>query len=96
MLTYHNKVARSKKFAKYLIIVNDILYPNKKIVVDSLDGNVSMNKMNKTINEFTKSTKSILCSARILNEGVNIPIVDSVLLMIDLVQLILFNVLVDH
>jgi superfamily II DNA or RNA helicase len=77
MITYHNKVSRTKKFAKYLTLINQLLYPKEDIFVDSLDGALSMGKRKKIIDEYVKSSKGILCSARVLNEGVNIPIVDS-------------------
>ena len=48
------------------------------IFVTSIDGSDSMNARRNTIREFNKVSKGIICSARVLNEGVNIPIVDSV------------------
>ena len=78
LLTYHNTVARSKKFCEFLIKINDLLYKDKKISVDSFDGTTSMSKRGKAVKDFVKSTSGVLCTARVLNEGVNIPIIDSV------------------
>lgn len=77
LITYHGTVARSKKFAKSLNKINKIIYDNN-LLVASIDGSDSMNTRKNTIREFNKANKSIICSARVLNEGVNIPIVDSV------------------
>src|SRR5690606_17984596 len=35
-------------------------------------------KRRKIIDEFTDSKKAVICSSRVLNEGVNIPIIDAV------------------
>jgi superfamily II DNA or RNA helicase len=93
MITYHNKVKNAKKFAEFLEKINNILYDDE-IFVDYLDGSTSMNKRRKIIKDFEKSKMGIICSARVLNEGVNIPIVDSVCFVdprfstIDIVQCI--------
>lgn len=94
LITYHNTVNRAKKFRDFLIIINDILYKNKKIYIDSLDGSTSMTKRKKIIKEYIQSEKGILSSSRVLNEGVNIPIIDSICFVdtrystIDIVQCI--------
>jgi superfamily II DNA or RNA helicase len=50
------------------------------IEVDWLDGSFPIKKRNKILDQFKKSVKqSIVCSARVLNEGVNIQCVDSVM-----------------
>ena len=94
MLTYHSNVKRVKKFVEYLEKVNKLLYKDKNVFIDSLDGKTSMSNRKKILNEFIESDKGILCSARVLNEGVNIPIVDSICFVdnrfstIDIVQCI--------
>ena len=66
----------------------------KKIYVNTFDGSTSMSKRKKIIKEYVNSERGILCSARVLNEGVNIPIIDSVCFLddrkstIDIVQCI--------
>lgn len=77
LITYHNTLSRSRKFCEFLNIINKLIYKDD-IFVDTFDGTTCMNKRNKIIRDFVNSPKSILCSARVLNEGVNIPIVDSV------------------
>ncbi len=77
LVTYHNTIKKSKKFADLLKQINNIIY-QKELCVASLDGSISMGKRNKIIKEFTNNNKSIMCSARVLNEGVNIPIIDSI------------------
>lgn len=79
LVTYHNKVSRAKEFAKYLNIVNKLVYgEDDDMFVTSIDGSDSMRVRKNTIREFTKAKKSIVCSSRVLNEGINIPIIDSV------------------
>ncbi len=93
MVTYHNAIKRSKKFAELLTKINQELY-KEDIFIESLDGSFSMAKRNRIIKEFANNKKGILCSARVLNEGVNIPIIDSVCFVdnrsstIDIVQCI--------
>lgn len=77
LITYHGTVSRSKKFSKLLNKINKIIYDND-LLVASIDGSDSMNTRKNTIREFNRADKSIICSSRVLNEGVNIPIVDSV------------------
>jgi len=78
MITYHNTVKRAKKFCKFLKIINDMMYKDNDIYFDSFDGSTLMSNRKKIIKEFKKQKKSILCTAKVLNEGVNIPIIDSV------------------
>jgi superfamily II DNA or RNA helicase len=93
MITYHNKVESARKFSEFLQVVHDALYDDK-LFVEHLSGATSMGERNRIIKEFIKSPVSVLCSARVLNEGVNIPIVDSVCFVdarfstIDIVQCI--------
>jgi len=77
LITYHGTVLRSRKFAKLLVKINKILY-NDDIFIESVDGSDSMNSRNKIIRDFNGANRGIICSARVFNEGVNIPIVDSV------------------
>jgi predicted helicase len=88
MITYHNTVSRAIKFKDFLIQINKLLYPsisgsknrnkNKDVYIDSMDGTSSMTRRKRIIGDYTRSELGILCSARVLNEGVNIPVVDSV------------------
>ena len=76
MITYHNTVKRSKDFSKLLIELNKQIY-KKDIYIDCIDGGTTMRNRRNTIREFEKNKLSIICSARVLNEGINIPIIDS-------------------
>lgn len=93
LLTYHNTLKRAQIFTDKLIEINKKIC-NGVISINYLDGSVSMAKRNKIINEFKASEKAIICSAKVLNEGVNIPIIDSICFMdirnstIDIVQCI--------
>ncbi|AYV83260.1 MAG: DEXDc helicase [Hyperionvirus sp.] len=94
LITYHNKVKRAEKFKDFLIKVNDLLYKDQKLYANSLDGKTSMKNRKKIVRDFVNSKKAILTSARVLNEGINIPIIDSVCFVdsrvstIDIVQCI--------
>jgi predicted helicase len=77
LLTYHNTINRAKKFAEFLEKINKIVYEDDSICVNHFDGSTGMSKRNKIIKDFTRNKKAILCTARVLNEGVNIPVIDS-------------------
>jgi len=77
LLTYHNTIARAIKFAEFLIQINELLY-GSEIYVASIDGKDSMRTRKNIIEEYKRSKVGIICSAKVLNEGVNIPVVDSV------------------
>ena len=77
LITYHNTVSKAKKFAEFLEKINGLMYDNE-ISVTSIDGSDSMKARKNIIREFSDASKAIICSARVLNEGVNIPICDSV------------------
>ena len=72
LLTYHASIQNSKDFSKLL---ED---QTEEINIEHVDGAMSSKKKGQLINEFKKEKKSILTSARVLNEGVNIVEVDSV------------------
>lgn len=78
IITYHNTVKRAVKFKDYLVKINNLLYEKDPIYADSLDGSVSMSKRKAIVKDYINGVKGILSSARVLNEGINIPIVDSV------------------
>ena len=93
LITYHNAVSRAKKFAEFLEKINQLVY-GTEILVNSIDGSDSMRARKNTIREFSEASRGIMCSARVLNEGVNIPVTDSVCFVdarestIDLIQCI--------
>jgi|688.fasta_scaffold23806_5 superfamily II DNA or RNA helicase len=73
LLTYHSNIKNSKEFTELLIKICGDDYD-----INHIDGSMSAKKKQKLINDFTANKKSILCSAKVLNEGINIPIIDSV------------------
>lgn len=93
LITYHNTIKHAQIFSDILDKINDLLYDDE-IFVGHLSGDTSMKRRNKMIKDFVSSDRAVLCSARVLNEGVNIPIVDSVCFVdarfstIDIVQCI--------
>ena len=74
ILTYHSTVNKAKDF---VTLLND-LKGSQDIDIYTLNGKDKMIKRQKVIRAFEKSALSIICSARVLQEGVNIPIVDGV------------------
>lgn len=76
LVTYHNSVIGSKTFRDLLGRLNESYKLDIKLF--NVDGNHSMKRRNRIFKEFTESKLAILVSARVLNEGVNIPIIDSV------------------
>lgn len=93
LLTYHNTIKRANDFHNLLIKLNTDLY-KENINIFNLDGMMKMSKRHKITKDFKCSDKSIICSAKVLNEGVNIPVIDSVCFIdmrnstIDLIQCI--------
>lgn len=78
LITYHGTVARAKLFAKLLGTINKLIYNDDDINISSIEGSDSMNTRKNIIRDFNEADKAIICSSRVLNEGVNIPIIDSV------------------
>jgi superfamily II DNA or RNA helicase len=77
LVTFHNTVVNARDFAKFFNLINQYI-GNTNIYVNCLDGKHSMSKRKKIIKEFSKADRAIICSARVLNEGINIPVIDAV------------------
>lgn len=77
LVTYHKDIENAKRFRKYLLKLNDQIY-GTDIYIASLSGQEKMNVRKKKIDTFCKSQKAILCNVKILNEGVDIPCIDSI------------------
>ena len=92
ILTYHNTINNSKIFSNILKEVFSKY--NIDGSVFTLSGNNSMCQRKEIINEFKNNKISVICSARVLNEGVDIPCVNVVVFVeprkstIDIVQCI--------
>ena len=72
LLTYHSNLQNSKDFCKLLNDICNIDY------IEHIDGSMSSKNKGKIVKEFSENDTAILTSSKVLNEGVNIPIVDSV------------------
>jgi predicted helicase len=87
LLTYHSKCSNAKNFMTLVEKISGI--PSYY-----MDGKTSCAKRNKIVREFSKAECSVICSARVLNEGIDIPIVDSIMFIdgrqsqIDIIQCI--------
>ncbi|ARF11158.1 superfamily II helicase [Klosneuvirus KNV1] len=76
MITYHNTVKNSERMEDLLKKL--LPYTNKKITILQIDGDTKIKDRVKRIKEFQSAEYAILTTARVLNEGINIPIIDSV------------------
>jgi superfamily II DNA or RNA helicase/effector-binding domain-containing protein len=92
LITYHNTVRKTKLFKELLESL--ISYFKYDIKVLQIDGSYSVSKRSAIIREFINYKNVIMVSAKVLNEGINIPIIDSVCFVdnrtstIDLIQCI--------
>jgi len=92
LVTYHNSINKSEKFQKVLESLK--VYYGDDIEIYNIHGSMRMKQRINIIKSFINSEKAILTSARVLNEGINIPIIDSVcfidprMSVIDIVQCI--------
>jgi superfamily II DNA or RNA helicase/uncharacterized protein YozE (UPF0346 family) len=78
ILTYHKDIKHTLIFQKLLIEVFKLLFEDTTISVLQMDGSHTMRKRMMIINKFVSSEISVLCSSQVLNEGVNIPCIDSI------------------
>lgn len=77
ILTYHNKVKNASRYTKVLKYVFDKYGIDAKVFV--MSGSTKMCDRDMIFNEFNSYNGiSIICSAKVLNEGVDIPCVDTV------------------
>jgi hypothetical protein len=76
ILTYHNTVFNALNFKKtlnYIFKKHDL---TANIYV--MSGNTRLNMRTEIFHEFKNSDIGIICSAKVLNEGINLPYVDTV------------------
>lgn len=77
ILTYHSTVNKAIQFKKTLNYIFEKFDINANVYV--MSGKTSMNLRKEIIKEFENEDGiSIICSSKVLNEGVDIPIVDTV------------------
>lgn len=93
ILTYHRTINESLKFCKILKILIDKL--KLEINITHLDGTFSMTKKKNIIREFEESKMVyVICSAKVLSEGIDIKCVDTVVFVspkksiVDIIQCI--------
>lgn len=76
LITYHNSIKKTKLFKNLLeSLINYFKYDIKVL---QIDGSYSMSERCNIISDFINTKNVILVSAKVLNEGINIPIIDSV------------------
>lgn len=73
IITKHSRIEYCDYFVK---ILKDLI--NDDVYIDTMDGTTSMKNRSIIITKFVQTKISILCNAKCLNEGVDIPIVDCV------------------
>lgn len=94
MITYHNKIKDAKSFQKILNQVKNLMDEKININILTLDGKEKMYIRKHKTKIFEENERAIICSAKVLNEGIDIPITDSVCFVdrrkstIDIVQCI--------
>ncbi|ARF12629.1 superfamily II helicase, partial [Klosneuvirus KNV1] len=80
IITKHNLIDNAKIFSKILTeVLNDI-----DVEIFTLDGNASMQTRKNIINKFKRSSLSIICQAKVLSEGVDIPEIDTAVIIDDI------------
>ncbi len=82
VVTYHSSIKKAREFASILESIRKPVL-NKKINISSVDGTDSVKKRMKYFKEFKEATRSILCTSKILQEGVNIPVIDCIMFISD-------------
>lgn len=93
IITKHTRVEYAKQFSK--ILKNIFAKDDTDIDVFMLDGLTKMEQRKKAINKFRKSDLAIICQAKVLSEGVDIPECDTVIMIddvestIDIIQFML-------
>ncbi len=76
ILTYHNTINNAIEFKKTLAYVFIKFNINAKLF--SMCGNTSITKRKEIFNEYETSNLAIICSSRVLNEGVDLPCTDTI------------------
>lgn len=80
ILTYHNTVENANNFKKLL----EYIFGKYKLKANifNMSGNTKLSKRSQILNEFCNNIEtSIICSAKVLNEGVDLPCVDTIMLI---------------
>jgi superfamily II DNA or RNA helicase len=75
ILTYHNDLANVSIFKQILCFVFDKF--KIKANTFAMSGNMSITNREKIFKEFKESKISVICSAKVLNEGIDLPIANT-------------------
>ncbi len=76
IVTYHKSIKMSKKFK---VILERLATQFKMDVkVFQLDGNSTMKSRTKLLKEFKEADTAIISNVKVLNEGINVPIIDAI------------------
>lgn len=92
VLTYHNTIKEAQSFSRLLNLFSKNYIELKQCCISYLDGSITVNKRRVILNKFKEHDKSVICSAKVLTEGINIPCVDTVVFVaskssyIDIIQ----------
>lgn len=78
LLSYHTNVENANEFKKILNYVFNMKEFNIDASVFFMSGKTSMNTRQQIFDEFNKCKIAIICSSKVLNEGIDLPCVDSV------------------
>lgn len=78
LLTYHNSVNDANEFKKILNYVFNLDEFKINASVFCMSGKTKMNIRKEIFDEFTNCKYGIICSSKVLNEGIDLPCVDSV------------------
>lgn len=76
ILTYHSTVAGATDYKKTLVYIFNIFGISASIFV--MSGRDSLTARNQMIGEFEKANIGIICSSQVLAEGIDIPIVNTI------------------
>jgi superfamily II DNA or RNA helicase len=94
ILTYHNSIQSSQAFSKLLLDIAKRTNIDDVVCVQSVDGSMSSGKRKRIFGTFCSKRYAVLTSSKVMNEGVNLPIVDGICFVdrrtssIDIVQCI--------
>lgn len=76
IVTYHKSIKMSKKFKVILERLATQFKMNVKVF--QLDGNSTMKSRTKLLKEFKEADTAIISNVKVLNEGINVPIIDAI------------------
>ena len=76
VVSYHGSIQKSKQFMKLLEKLIKLFDMDVKLY--QLDGSSSMHKRTKVLKEFEDDDLAIIVNVKVLNEGINAPVIDGI------------------